>query len=118
MFTIKKENCFEWYDTKQFKKSESNGTQEEPVQVCLDTRDHIAFFSKFLLLERRIVSSPSQLGNDGMKLCNFSYCSARSILLLRSRTPQSKILVYYAPYLFESVQKFTKFEAEDFGLIF
>ena len=40
------------------------------------------------------------------------------MLLLGVWTPQSKQLAYYASYNFESVQKFTKFEAEIFGLIF
>ena len=33
-------------------------------------------------------------------------------------TPQSKKLVYYDSYAFKSLQKFTKFEAGIFGLIF
>ena len=76
LIVFKKENCLELtgrYDT--IKKSENNCTQEEPVQICSDTRDHICFFSKFPLLEQRIASSPSQPDNDGMKSCNFSYYS-------------------------------------------
>ena len=40
------------------------------------------------------------------------------MFLLGVQTLQSKKRVYYAPYSFESVQKFIKFEAEIFGLIF
>ena len=44
--------------------------------------------------------------------------STRTVLSLGVWTPQSKKLVYYASYSFESVQKLIKFEAEIIGLIF
>ena len=87
------------------------------VQFCLDTRDAIRFCYTFCFLSELANAFLNQ-HNQVSKLNNWGYYSKRSVLLLGVWTLQSKKLVYYASYSFESVQKLIKFEAEIFGLIF